>query len=90
MDAHLVSERLVLAKFPSNVARDIREGSKAIVTLQSWPGKPLQGFVQSRETKGAETSVLILLKEVPTGAQPQMQCSVTVDTSVSLDAIKPD
>jgi multidrug resistance efflux pump len=89
-NAHLVSERLVLAKFPSNVARDIREGSKAVVTLQSSPGEPLEGFVQSWETEEAETRVLILLKEVPVGARAQMQCSVTVDTSVSLDAIKAD
>ena len=42
-NAHLISEGLVLAKFPSNVARQIRLGSKAIVTFETSPSKRLVG-----------------------------------------------
>ena len=89
-NAHLISEKLVLAKFPANVAREIRQGSKAIVTFESAPSKRLAGAVQSRETEEDETRVLIVLKEVPTEARPEMRCSVTVDTSLSIDAMKSD
>ncbi len=90
VNAHLISERLILATFPSNSAREIREGSKAIVTLEGSPGKKLAGVVQSQETEEDETRVLIALKEVPNEARPQTRCSVTVDTSVALDALKSD
>ena len=88
--AHLISERLVLATFPSNVAEEIREGSKAIVTFETSPGKRVVGAVQSRETEEDETRVMIALKEVPVEARPETRCSVTVDTSVSLEAMTPD
>ena len=89
-NAHLISERLVLAKFPSNVAGEIRQGSKAIVTFETAPSKRLAGAVQSRETEEGETSVVIVLKEVPTEARRETRCSVTVDTSLSIDAMKSD
>jgi multidrug resistance efflux pump len=90
VNAHLISERLVLAKFPSNVAGEIREGSKAIITFETSPRKRLAGAVRSRETKEDETRVVIVLKDVPAEARPETRCSVTVDTSVSVDAMKPD
>jgi hypothetical protein len=89
-NAHLISERLVLAKFPANVAGEIRQGSKAIVTFESAPSKRLAGAVQSRETEEDETRVVIVLKEVPTEARRDARCSVTVDTSLSIDAMKSD
>jgi hypothetical protein len=89
-DAHLVSERLVLAKFPSDVAREIRQGSKAIVTFENAPSKRLAGEVRSRELEENEMRVVIVLKEVPTGARRDTRCSVTVDTSLSIDATKSD
>ena len=89
-NAHLISERLVLAKFPSNVAGEIRPGSKAIVTFETAPSKRLAGVVQSRETEEGETSVGILLTEDPTGARRDTRCSVTVDTSLSIGALKSD
>ncbi len=89
-NAHLISERLVLAKFPSNVAGEIRQGSKAIVTFETAPSKRLAGAVQSRETEEDETRVVIVLKEVPTEARRDTRCSVTVDTSLSIDAMKSD
>jgi hypothetical protein len=90
VNAQLIAERLVLAKFPASVAGEIREGSKAIVTLETSPSKRLVGVVQSRETQEDETTVLIVLKDVPTEAQPEARCSVTVDTSVLVDAMKSD
>jgi multidrug resistance efflux pump len=90
VNAHLISERLVFAKFPSKVAGEIREGSKAIITLETSPRKRLAGAVQSRETEENETRVIIVLKDVPKEARPETRCSVTVDTSVSVDAMKPD
>ena len=89
-NAHLISEKLVLAKFPAKVAREIRQGSKAIVTFESAPSKRLAGAVQSRETEEDETRVLIVLKEVPTEIRRDTRCSVTVDTSLSIDAMKSD
>jgi multidrug resistance efflux pump len=89
-NAHLIAERLVLARFPSKVAREIRPGSKAIVTFESAPSKRLAGAVQSREAKEDETKVVIVLKEVPTEARPDTRCSVTVDTSLPIDAMKLD
>jgi hypothetical protein len=90
VNAHLISERLVLAKFPSNVAGEIREGSRAIVTFQTSPSKRLAGAVQSRDTEEDETRVVIVLKDIPTEARPDTRCSVTVDTSLSIDAMKAD
>ena len=90
VNAHLISERLVLAKFPSNVAGEIRQGSKAIVTLATSPSKRLAGAVESRETVEGETRVVIVLKEIPTEARPDTRCNVTVDTSLSMDAMKSD
>jgi multidrug resistance efflux pump len=89
-NAHLVSERLVLATFNSNAARNIREGSKAIVTFETSPGERFTGAVQSLEIKKPETRVLIILQQIPTKARPQARCSVTVDTSVSADTTKLD
>jgi hypothetical protein len=90
VNAQLISERLVLAKFPSSVAGEIREGSRAIVTFQTSPSKRLAGAVQSRETEEDETRVVIVLKDIPTEARPDTRCSVTVDTSLSIDAMKAD
>jgi multidrug resistance efflux pump len=90
VNAHLISERLVLAKFPSNVAREIRQGSKAIVTFETSPSKRFDGAVESREMDEDETRVVIVLKDVPTEARPDARCSVTVDTSLSVDAMKSD
>jgi hypothetical protein len=89
-NAHLISERVVLAKFPSNVAGEIRPGSKAIVTFETSPSKQLAGAVQSRETDDNEARVVIVLEDVPTEARRDMRCSVTVDTSLSVDAMKSD
>jgi hypothetical protein len=90
VNAHLIAENLILAKFPSDVAGEIRQGSKAIVTFQTSPSKRFAGAVQSRETAEDETRVVIALKEVPAKAGPDTPCSVTVDTSLSVDAMKPD
>jgi multidrug resistance efflux pump len=90
VNAHLVSERLVLAKFPSNVAGGIRQGSKAIVTFETSPSKRFDGAVESREMDEDETRVVIVLNDVPTEARPDTRCSVTVDTSLSVDAMKSD
>jgi multidrug resistance efflux pump len=90
VNAHLISEGLVLAKFPSNVAREIRQGSKAIVTFETSPSKRFDGAVESREMDEDETRVVIVLKDVPTEARPDARCSVTVDTSLSVDAMKSD
>ena len=90
VNAQLISDGLVLAKFPASVAGEIREGSRAIVTLETSPAKRLVGAVQSRQTQEDETSVVIVLKDVPTEAQPDARCSVTVDTSVSVHAMKSD
>jgi multidrug resistance efflux pump len=90
VNAHLISEGLVLAKFPSNVAREIRQGSKAIVTFETSPSKRFDGAVESREMDEDETRVVIVLKDVPTEAGPDARCSVTVDTSLSVDAMKSD
>jgi hypothetical protein len=89
-NAHLIAERLVLAKFPSNVAGEIRQGSKAIVTFETAPSRRFAGAVQSSETQEDETRVVIVLKDVPTEARPDARCSVTVDTSLSVDAMKSD
>jgi multidrug resistance efflux pump len=90
VNAHLISERLVLAKFPSNLAGEIRQGSKAIVTFETSPSKRFDGAVESREMEEDETRVVIVLKDVPTEARPDTRCSVTVDTSLSVDAMKAD
>jgi multidrug resistance efflux pump len=89
-NARLVSHRLVLATFNSSAARNIREGSKAIVTFETAPGRRLAGVVRSLEIKRPETRALIVLEEVPEETQPQTRCSVTVDTSVSSRAMKSD
>jgi hypothetical protein len=90
VNAHLIAENLVLAKFPSTVAGEIRQGSKAIVTFKTSPSKRLAGAVQSRETAEDETRVVIVLKDVPAAARRDTPCSVTVDTSLSVDAMKSD
>jgi multidrug resistance efflux pump len=89
-NARLVADRLVLARFDSHAARNIREGSKAIVTFESSAGKRLAGVVQSLQIDASETKTLILLKEVPQDAKPQTPCSVTVDTSVPQERTKLD
>jgi hypothetical protein len=90
VNAHLIAENLILAKFPSNVAGEIRQGSKAIVTFETSSSKRFAGAVQSRETVEDETRVVIVLKEIPAEARPDTPCSVTVDTSLSVDAMKSD
>ena len=90
IDARLIAENLVLAKFPSKVAGEIRQGSKAIVTFESSPSKRLAGAVQSRETSEEETSVVIVLEDFPAEAPPDTPCSVTIDTSLSVQAMNSD
>ncbi len=82
-NAQLISDRLVHATFHSRDARNIRQGSKAIVTFESAPGQRFDGAVQSLETGALETRVSIVLAAAPPEAQPHSRCSVTVDTSVS-------
>jgi multidrug resistance efflux pump len=82
-NAQLVSDRLVLATFHSKDARNIRQGSKAIVTFENAPGQRFEGAVQSLETNALDTRVSIVLAAAPPEAQPYSRCSVTVDTSVS-------
>jgi multidrug resistance efflux pump len=89
-DARLVSDRVVLATFSAHAARNIREGTKAIVTVESSSGKRLLGTVQSLQTADQETTAVIFLKEPPQNAQPQTPCHVTVDTSVAREALKAD
>ena len=81
--AQLVSDRMVQATFHSSDARNIRKGSKAIVTFESAPGQRFEGAVQSLETDALETRVSIVLSAAPPKTRPQSRCSVTVDTSVS-------
>ena len=87
-NARLISDRVVLATFSAHAARNIREGTEAIVTLESSSGKRLLGAVQSLQTKNQETTVEILLKEGPEDAHPQTSCYVTVDTSVGGETSK--
>ena len=89
-NARLVSDRLVLARFNSHAARNIRDGSKAIVTFESSAGTRLSGVVQSLKIETQETKVLITLEDVPKDVQPQTPCSVTVDTSVPPETMKSD
>jgi multidrug resistance efflux pump len=89
-NAQLVSDRLVRATFPSQVAKNIREGSRAIVTFENSPAKKLPGAVQSLEIAEPEIRVVIKLEEDPTERQRQSRCSVTVDTSVSSAEMKSD
>ena len=87
-DARLISDRIVLATFSAHAARNIRQGTKAIVTIESSSGKKLLGAVQSLQTKNQEATVVIFLNEIPEDAQPQTPCHVTVDTSIAADASK--
>jgi multidrug resistance efflux pump len=89
-NARLISDRVVLATFSAHAARNIREGTKAIVTFESSAGEKFSGVVQSVQTKNQETTAAIFLKETPQSAQPQTPCHVTVDTSVASEALKPD
>jgi len=89
-DARLISDHLVLATFNSHAARNIREGSRAIVTFESSAGKRLSGTVQSLQIEIPKTTALIILKEIPQNARPQTPCNVTVDTSVPSEALKMD
>jgi hypothetical protein len=86
--ARLISDRVVFATFSAHAARSIRQGTKAIVTVESSSGKKLLGSVQSLQTGNQETTAVILLKEIPEDAQPQTPCHVTVDTSVTAEASK--
>ncbi len=86
--ARLISDRVVFATFSAHAARSIRQGTKAIVTVESSSGKKLLGSVQSLQTGNQETTAVILLKEIPEDAQPQSPCHVTVDTSVTAEASK--
>jgi multidrug resistance efflux pump len=89
-DAHLISDRIVLATFSAHAARNIREGAKAIVTVESSAGKTLSGTVQSLQTKDPKTTAVIFLEETPQNAKPLTPCYVTVDTSLSSEALKAD
>jgi multidrug resistance efflux pump len=87
-DARLISDRVVIATFSAHAARNMREGTKAIVTVQGSSGKKLFGSMKSLQIKNHETTAVILLKEIPEGAQPQTPCHVTVDISVTAEASK--
>ena len=87
-EARLISDRVVFATFSAHAARNIRKGTKAIVTVESSSGKKLLGSVQSLQTENQQTTAVILLKEIPKDAQPQSPCHVTVDTSVTAEASK--
>jgi hypothetical protein len=89
-NAQLVSERLVMATFDARAARNIREGTKAIVTFESSGAKRLAGIVQSLQTKDSKTAALIVLDKVPANTHPQTPCEVSVDTSVAREVLKAD
>jgi multidrug resistance efflux pump len=87
-DARLISDRTIIATFSAHAARNIRQGTKAIVTIESSGGKKLLGAVESLQTAKQEATVVILLDEVPDGARPPTPCQVTVDTSVAAKALR--
>jgi multidrug resistance efflux pump len=89
-NAHLVSDRIVMATFNARAARNIREGTKAIVTFESSGSKRLSGIVQSLQTEDSKTGAVIILDEVPPNTRPQTPCDVTVDTSVGRKALEAD
>ena len=88
-NARFVSERTVIAIFSARAARNIREGTKAIVTLgrgeKGWPGT-----VNALQTQDAQTEAVIVLKEAPQNAHPDTRCDVTVDTSVNSGQLRAD
>ena len=87
-DARLISDRTIIATFSAHAARNIRQGTKAIVTIESSGGKKLLGAVESLRTANQEATVVILLDEIPEDARPSTPCQVTVDTSVAAKALK--
>ncbi|MFZ0708499.1 MAG: hypothetical protein WAM53_00520 [Terrimicrobiaceae bacterium] len=89
-NARLLSGRVLVATFGASAARNIREGNRAIVTLENARWKKLSGTVQSVQTDNSGTTVMINLKEIPQDARPQTQGDVTVDTSVVSEALNPD
>jgi multidrug resistance efflux pump len=89
-NARLISDRVVLATFSAHAARNIREGTKAIVTVESSGGEKFSGTVQSLQTKNQETTAVIFLKKILQNAQPQTPCHVTVDTSLAPGALESD
>ena len=89
-NARVISDRSVIATFAASAARNIREGNRAIVTLENARWKRLSGTVQSVQTDNSKTTTMILLKEIPQNARPQAPCDVTVDTSVASETLNPD
>jgi multidrug resistance efflux pump len=89
-DARLISDRVVLATFSVRAARNIRDGTRAIVTFESSGEKRHFGIVQSLQTEGPKTTAVIVLKDAPQDAHPQTPCEATVDTSVAPEASKSD
>ena len=89
-DARLISDRVVVATFSARAARNILDGTRAIVTFENSGGKKFSGTVQSLRTEGLETTAVIVLTKVPQNVHPQTPCEVTVDTSVAPEALKPD
>jgi multidrug resistance efflux pump len=89
-NAWFVSDRTVIAIFSARAARNIREGTKAIVTLGGRPEKGWPGTVNALKTQDAQTEAVIILKEAPQNAPPQTRCDVTVDTSVNSEQLRSD
>jgi multidrug resistance efflux pump len=89
-NAWFVSERTVIAIFSARAARNIREGTKAIVTLDSRADKGWLGTVNALKTRDTQTEAVIILKEAPQNAPPQTRCDVTVDTSVNSGQLSAD
>ena len=88
--AHLIRDRVVFATFEAHAARNIREGTQAIVTFESSDGKRFTGAVQSLQNADSKTNVVIVLDELPPNVHPQTPCDVTVDTSVARGVPKAD
>jgi multidrug resistance efflux pump len=89
-NCRLVSERIVMATFNARAARNIREGTKAIVTFESSPARRFSGTVQSLQTEDSKVKAVIVLDEIPANANLETPCEVTVDTSVVRELLKAD
>jgi multidrug resistance efflux pump len=81
--ARMIRDRVVFATFDAHAARNIGEGTQAIVTFESFDEKRFTGAVQSLKTEDSKTYVVIVLDELPLNVHPQTPCDVTVDTSIA-------
>jgi multidrug resistance efflux pump len=86
-NAQLVSDRVVIATFDARAARNLHEGTKAIVTFEASGGRRFSGTVHSLQTQHPQITAVILLRDIPENAQPHSRCNVTVDTSVDSEAL---